>query len=154
MEVDLYRYGECALVGLLLCITRHQSHGVRRESWAERGFFNIGLHQLAPIAALSAATVRVTTRATSTGLHRGDRLVSLLKNAVDEDLSLRVRPVLGDFARNRETDEAFGDHWTQTRMPSEVPEPEQFHQTLEERPRRTQPSSLRSANDVTDPRGT
>ncbi len=68
------------------------------------------------------------------GSIRGDRLAGLEKKVVLlADIPKEVRPLLEDFAKNRQPDERFTDFWGRTRVNGAAPTPEQFHIELAER---------------------
>lgn len=68
------------------------------------------------------------------GSIRGNRLAGLEKKVVNlADIPKEVRPMLEDFAANRQPGENFTDFWGRTRVNGEAPCPEQFHIEFAER---------------------
>ena len=68
------------------------------------------------------------------GSIRGDRLAGLEKKVVGlADIPNTVRPLLEDFAANRNPNERFTDYWGRTRVNGAAPTPEQFHIEFAER---------------------
>jgi len=68
------------------------------------------------------------------GSIRGDRLAGLEKKVVAlAEIPKEIRPLLEDFARNRQPNERFTDYWGRTRINGEAPCPEQFHVEFAER---------------------
>lgn len=68
------------------------------------------------------------------GSIRGDRLAGLEQKVVPlADIPATVRPMLEDFAKNRQPNERFTDFWGRTRVNGAAPTPEQFHVEFAER---------------------
>ncbi|MCE9520335.1 MAG: NADPH-dependent assimilatory sulfite reductase hemoprotein subunit [Verrucomicrobia bacterium] len=68
------------------------------------------------------------------GSIRGDRLAGLEKKVVLlADIPNEVRPLLEDYAANRQPNERFTDFWGRTRVNGAAPTPEQFHIEFTER---------------------
>ncbi len=68
------------------------------------------------------------------GSSAGDRLSGLHTKTVKfEEIPAAIRPLLEDFAKNREEGENFTAFWGRTRPMGPRPDPEQFHVELAER---------------------
>lgn len=62
------------------------------------------------------------------GSHRGDRLAGLQEKTITmEEIPDKVRPILEDYASNRQNGERFSDYWGRTQVNGHAPHPEQFH---------------------------
>ncbi|MEO0453527.1 MAG: NADPH-dependent assimilatory sulfite reductase hemoprotein subunit [Verrucomicrobiota bacterium] len=68
------------------------------------------------------------------GSYRGDRLVGLQEKVITQDeIPLKVRPILEDYVENRQEGETFSDYWGRTQSNGAAPHPDQFHVELAER---------------------
>ncbi len=68
------------------------------------------------------------------GSIRGDRLAGLEQKVVAfDEIPNVLRPILEDFAKNRQPNERFTDFWSRTRDRGPEPVPEQFHIEFTER---------------------
>ncbi len=86
------------------------------------------------------------------GSIRGDRLAGLEKKVVNlADIPNEVRPLLQDFANNREAGENFTDFWGRTRVNGEAPTPEQFHIEFTERAARKAAEAAAGSGAETEP---